>query len=139
MAQDAGDRARQHSESVELESDGTGSAGNVVKYSGGQVTPTTANGDALYGVLGEDSPSAGEHVLVEIHGSVNVVADGSITEGDLLQASDSTNGQVVSAAANEGTVTAVDEGGTDTYNIYTKYMIALEDATDGDTFEAFLS
>lgn len=128
-----------HTLIVPMESDGNGSKGDVAKMSSdGQVRDTSSNGDAIVGVLHKDSGSAGDTIGVVVSGPVAVTADGSITQGDLLQPSGSTNGHVVSAASNEGLVTAVDEGGSDTYDIYSKGLMALEDASDGDVMKALL-
>lgn len=134
MSKDAGDKAYRHGHIVELEYSGTGSEGDLVKMSSGQVTTTTSNGDAIVGVIAEDvsNASSGDEISVGIHGTFYVNADGSITEGDLLQPSSSTNGRAVSADSAEGLVTAVDEGGTDTYDVYSKYAMALDDASDGE-------
>lgn len=134
---DAGEPTRDGAIIVDVENDGTGAKGNVVNISGGQTSQASGNGTGIFGVLHEASGTAGDRKATVVFGPVAVVAGGSVTEGSLLQV-DSTAGRVVDAAANEGIVTAVDEGDTDTYNIYAKYMIALEDATDGQTFEAFL-
>lgn len=134
MSKDAGDKAYRHGHIVEMEWDGNGSEGDLVTVSSGQVTPTSANGESIVGVISEDvsDNSSGDEVSVGIHGTFYVNADGSITEGDLLQPSGSTNGHAVSADSAEGLVTAVDEGGTDTYDVYSKYAMALNDASDGE-------
>lgn len=134
MSKDAGDKAYRHGHIVEMEYSGTGSEGDVVKMSSGQVTPVTANGDPIVGVIAEDvsSNSSGDEVSVGIHGTFYVTADGTVTEGELLQASGSTNGQLVSADSAEGLVTAVDESGSATYDVYSKYAMALNDASDGE-------
>lgn len=141
MAIDAGDNWTADAYALTLTSDGSGSQGDLVKYDGsGQVTPTTANGDPVAGVLAEDSPgSAGDEVVVWVHGPVMLNADGSVSEGDVLQPSGTTNGHAVAADTNEGLATAVDEGGTDTYDIYSKYVMSFEGSVaDGDVFRAFL-
>lgn len=138
---DAGDAWAEDGDVFTLPSDGSGSQGDVVKFNASaQVTPTTATGDAVAGVLAEDSPaSAGDNVSVRLHGAVAVTADGAISAGDVVQPSGTTNGHVVTGDTNEGVVTAVDEGGTATYDIYSRYMIALEDAADGEVFKVLLS
>lgn len=134
---DAGEPTRDGTIIVDVENDGTGSKGDVVNVSSGQTSQASGNGTGIFGVLNEASGSAGDRKATVIHGPVAVVAGGSVTEGNLLQV-DSTAGRVVDSAANEGIVTAVDEGDTDTYDIYTRYLVALEDASDGDVFEAYL-
>lgn len=134
---DAGELSRNFGLVVDVENDGTGSKGDVVDIDTGQTSQASANGSAIFGVLNEASGSSGDRKATVVAGAVAVVAGGAVTEGNLLQV-DSTAGRVVDSAANEGIVTAVDEGDTDTYNVYSKGMIALEDATDGETFEAYL-
>lgn len=137
---DAGDATREGAIQVPMTSSGSGSAGDLVKDNGsGKVTPTTANGNSFVGVLAEDSGSDGDTVGVVVFGPVAVVPNGSINQGDLLQADGTNNGEVVSADSNEGLATAVDEGASDTYDIYSKYLMALEGASASDgTMEAFL-
>lgn len=129
-----------HALFLPMESDGNGSKGDAAKMSSdGQVRNTTANGDAIVGVLGEASGSAGDTISVCVAGPIAVVPNGSITQGDLLQPDGTNNGEVVSADSNEGLVTAVDEGGTDTYDVYSKGLMALEDASSSDaTMKALL-
>lgn len=116
-----------------MESDGNGSKGDAAKMSSdGQVRNTQANGDAIIGVLGEASGSAGDTISVCVSGPISVVPNGSITQGDLLQPDGSNAGEVVSADSAEGLVTAVDEGDTDTYDIYSKGLMAMEDASASD-------
>lgn len=134
---DAGEPTRDFSLIVDVENDGTGSKGDVVNISGGQTSQASGNGTGIFGVLHEASGTAGDRKATVVAGAVAVVAGGSVTEGNLLQV-DSDAGRVLDSAANEGVVTAVDEGDTDTYNVYSKGMVALEDASDGETFEAYL-
>lgn len=96
MALELGDYNVYASDAVVLtyESDGSGSAGDAVNVNGSdQVTPTDASGDDIFGVLAEDSPSAGEEVAVVKYGDVIVNSGGSVTAGDIVQTS-STAGQV---------------------------------------------
>lgn len=98
---------------VTRESDGSGTAGDAVAITGGQVTPT-ADGDTVYGVLAEDAPSAGENVAVVVKGDVIVNAGGSVVAGNAVETG-ATAGQLVNNAS--GTEISVDEGGTATYTI----------------------
>lgn len=134
---DAGELTRNFGLIVDIENDGTGSKGDVVNISSGQTSQASGNGTAIFGVLHEASGTAADRKATVVAGAVAVVAGAACTEGNLLQV-DATAGRVADSAANEGIVTAVDEGATDTYDIYTKGLVALEDATDGQTFEAYL-
>lgn len=134
---DAGESTRDFSLIVDVENDGTGNKGDVVNVSSGQTSQASGNGTAIFGVLNEDSGSAGDRLSTVVFGAVAVVAGGTVTEGNLLQV-DADAGRVVDSASNEGITTAVDEGDTDTYNVYSKGLVALEDASDGETFEAYL-
>lgn len=137
MVTEAGDSHYDHAIKVKWESDGSGTKGDLVALNGsGQVTPTSGATDALFGVLSEDSPAAGEGVGVHIHGPVKVTAEGSVSKGDLLEGNSTTNGTAATSAAS--LVTAVDEGGTDTYNIHSKPLVAQEGAADAEDFWAYM-
>ena len=140
MVLDKGDRwAVDGAFDVTLTTDGTGVQGDLVKFTASKKVAQCGTSDTAYvGVLAEDAGADGDKVGVRFHGPVMVVADGTISAGDLLVCSSSTAGQVEAAAAAEGIVTAVDEGSTGTYNVYSRPLIAMEDAVDGDVFEAFL-
>lgn len=110
-----------------VDSDGTGSAGDAVTMNASQqVSQYTADGADFFGVLVEDSPSSGEKVAVLIHGDVIANAGGSITAGDLVELPGSTNGRVEQNT--QGTEIDVDEGGTATYTIPTQTAKALTDS-----------
>lgn len=136
MTLDVGDRwSNDGGYDVTLTSDGTGSQGDVVKFDGDvKVTPTTDAGDEFLGVLAEDSPADGEKVLVRVYGDVVLTAEGSIDGGDLC-VPDTVDG-TVSSAGKDGQ--AVDEGGTATYTVYTRAIVAMEDAADGEAFNALI-
>lgn len=86
---DAGDRYHERGDTVAVASDGTGSAGDVVEWSGGQVTQGASAGaadaEAGFGVLAEDSPSAGEDVQVHVDGAVVTNADSGVTAGEVAR------------------------------------------------------
>lgn len=128
MAKELGDAFRSGGGQLTIgkPSDGTGSAGDFVTLNGsGQVTPTAAAGDDIYGVLAQDAPAAGEDVPVHILGPVVANVAGGVTDNDVLVGS-GTAGQ---AAANSvGTYQSVDEGGTATYNLALDAPRALSDA-----------
>lgn len=110
------------------ETDGTGSKGDAVKLNASdQVTPTTAAGDDMYGVLAENASakSAGDTVAVVIGGDVIANAGGGVTKGSLVTPS-ATAGQLASNA--QGRVQAVDEGGTATYTLAQGDPKALSDS-----------
>lgn len=76
-------------------SDGSGSAGDAVKLdsANNQVTPTTASGDRIFGVLMDDAPAAGEEVTVFREGLLRANIASGATAGDPL-AGTSTAGQL---------------------------------------------
>ena len=105
---DPGDEAYRHGDTIEMPSDGTGEAGDVVVLSGGQVSNAdAADGDKPFGVLSEDAPAAGEDVTVHTGGVVyaNVAAgatDGLIGvdgSGPILDNTDSAGGAVTADVA----------------------------------------
>lgn len=125
---DLGDRGFQHADTVTLDSDGTGSAGDFVTFNAsGQVTPVAVADDDVIGVLSEDSPaSAGEKVAVHVQGAVLANVANAVVAGDVLEP-DGTNAGRCTANA-QGSYHAVNEGGTATYSLAMDHPRALEDA-----------
>lgn len=124
-----GDYAVESDHAVVLteESDGSGSAGDAVTMSGSQqVSQYSSDGADLYGVLAEDSPSAGNDVAVVVHGDVVANAGGSITAGDMVELPGNTNGRVEQNT--QGTEVDVDEGGAATYTVPHATAKALTDS-----------
>lgn len=111
---------------ITYESDGSGSAGDAVKTNGSdQVTTTGSSGDDVFGVLAEDSPSAGNDVTVVKYGDVIANAGGSVTAGDIVETSgtagqlaQNTNGKEATGGSFTGVFAPanpealVDSGGT---------------------------
>ena len=106
-----------------VESDGTNlTAGDAVTLDGSQQAGPTGDGDDIYGVVvgpSDDSVdlsslSAGDAIVVCVHGPVIANVGTNVTNGDLLETS-GTAGQLAQNAT--GTEVDVDEGGTDTYTI----------------------
>lgn len=108
---DAGDKYGRHGDTPKVESDGTGSAGDVVEWSGGQVTAgaTAGAADAAagFGVLAETPDEAGEEVAVHTDGAVVVNADDGVTAGEVAR-SQSNAGALESGAG--GWYALYDEG-----------------------------
>lgn len=101
---------------VTLESDGSGTAGQAVKFNASdQVTPVTASGDDLVGVLSEDAPAAGEDVSVVVFGPVIADATSGLSAGNVTQPEGTNNGRL--AANAQGRQQSVDEGGTAIYDL----------------------
>lgn len=121
---------------ITYESDGTGSAGDAVTISAGQVTPTSATDDDFLGILNEDSPdTAGEPVEVNVQGVVVANVEGTVSAGDVLEPT-ATAGQLATNGA--GTTQAVDEGGTATYTLAMEHPQALSDeATSNGVVQGF--
>lgn len=130
MSQELGDYnvRRSDAQVITEESDGTGSAGDVVTVnSSGQVSQYTSDGADFYGVLAEDSPSSsGEDVAVVRGGDCIVNASSSLTKGDLIELDGATNGRAAQNA--NGTERAVDEGGTDTFTAAYETAMCTVDA-----------
>lgn len=83
------------------ESDGTGSAGDVVGYSDGQLSAltnsdTTSDGPHPAAVLHETPEEAGDDVTVVVEGFAVVVADEAISAGDFVTTA-GTEGRVMTA------------------------------------------
>lgn len=118
-------------ESETVESDGAGAAGDLVTINAsGQVTPTAAADDDIYGVLLQDSPAAGEDVTVGTGGRFFANVATGVAKGDWLEAS-ATAGQ---AAANaQGSTHSVDEGGTAVYRLALHGARAM--SAEGGTFD----
>jgi len=94
MTLDAGDPYEGDWESTTMESDGSGSAGDLVEVSSGQVSQMAAGSTGtIFGVLASDPPAAGEDVEVLTDGKVVTNADSgaSVDEADV---SGSNAGQV---------------------------------------------
>lgn len=117
-----------------VESDGTNlSEGDAVTIDASQQVGPTGDGDDLYGVVAGPSDdatdlsnlSAGDDVVVVVHGPVIANVGGSVTNGDLLETS-STAGQL--AQNGTGTEQDVDEGGTATYTLALETAKAYSDA-----------
>lgn len=116
--------------------------GDMVKFDGsGNLTATTANGDAYIGVAKMDAQHSNNSTdPVQVRGPVMLNADGAISEGDVLLPSGSTNGHVVSHPVAEVSDLSVqvDEGGTSTYDLPLNPVVAMESASDGDVFRAMI-
>lgn len=118
---------------VTEESDGTNmTAGDAVTQDGSEQVGPTGDGDDLYGVVmraaNENTDlsdlSAGDEVVVCVHGDVITNVGTSVTRGDLVETS-STAGQLAQNVT--GTEVDVNEGGTDTYTIAQATAKALSD------------
>lgn len=107
------------------ESNGSGSAGDFVTVNSSDQVAPTSDGDTIFGVLAEDSPSSGEDVAVVKFGDVVANSASGVTAGDVVETS-TTSGQA--AANSEGKEKAVDEGGTATYTLAQANPEALVDA-----------
>jgi hypothetical protein len=117
-----------------VESDGTNlTAGDAVTMDGSQQVTPTGDGDDLYGVVTGPSDdasdlsdlSAGDEVVVCVHGPVIANVGSNVTNGDLVETS-ATSGQL--AQNTTGTEQDVDEGGTATYTIAAQTAKAYSDA-----------
>lgn len=117
MAQELGDYAVLSDVAVvySYESNGSGTAGDFVTINSSDQVAPTSDGDTIFAVLAEDSPSSsGDEVAVVRFGEVIANTASGVTAGDVLETS-ATAGQ---AAANaDGKEKAVDEGGTATYTL----------------------
>lgn len=113
MSKELGDPLHQGTIVVSEESDGNGSQGDAVEDDGsGQVSPTDAAGDDVYGVIVSDMTdvSAGDEISVAIFGPVVANAGGSVTKGDIVQTGttagrldQNTNGKEATGGAFTGT------------------------------------
>lgn len=134
MVLDLGDKGYRHGDTVDLPTDGTGAAGDVVTFNGsGQVTPVAAVDDDVVGVLAEDGSddSAGDEVAVHVQGVVVANVANSVSAGDWLEPDGANAGRVTTNSA--GSSQSVDEGGTGTYRLALEQPRALEDAgSDND-------
>jgi len=117
-----------------VESDGTNlTAGDAVTLDGSAQAGPTGDGDDVFGVVTGPSSdrvtlsslSAGDEIVVCVHGPVIGNVGGSVTAGDLVETS-STSGQL--AQNGVGTEQDVDEGGTATYTIANSTAKAYSDA-----------
>lgn len=125
MALEGGQEVYPDGNRITLESDGTGSKGDFVTLSAGQVTPAAAADADIIGVLAQDAPAAGEDVTVAVSGIVVANVAGTVAQGDVLEPS-ATAGQA--AANSSGFVQAVDEGGTATYTLSMRGVFAVSAA-----------
>lgn len=127
MSKTLGESVHADADHVGLPSDGTGTAGDFVTFDGsGQVTPVSAAGDDVIGVLAEDAPAAGEDVGVHLQGAVVANVAGTVTAGDVLEPDGTNAGRTTTNS--DGTHKAVDEGGTATYSLAMDHPRALVDA-----------
>lgn len=127
MPKELGESVFAGSISIPKVSDGAGAGGDAVTLDGtGQVTPVTAAGDDIYGVLAEDSPAAGETVLVTVFGLAVGNVDGAVTDNDVLEPEGTTAGRLASNA--QGSHQSVNEGGTATYTVALDHPRAKSDA-----------
>lgn len=117
-----------------VESDGTAmDVGDAVSIGGSQQVGPTGDGDDVYGVYvgpandntDPDNLSAGDSVVVVVHGPVIANVGSGVTHGDALETS-STAGQLAANAT--GTEQDVDEGGTATYTLALNTAKAYSDA-----------
>lgn len=129
---DLGDKGHRHGDTVALESDGTGVAGDFVTFNtSAQVTPTSATGDQIVGVLSEDAPSAGDDVAVHVQGVVVGNVATGIAAGDWLSSSATAGQADATDGSTSGSVHTIDYSRTGTETIHTENPRALEDE-DGD-------
>lgn len=132
MSKSLGESVHADADTIGLESDGTGSAGDFVAFNGtGQVAPVSAADDDVIGVLAEDSPAAGEKVSTHIQGAPVANVAGTVSAGDVLEP-DGTNAGRATANA-QGSSHQVDEGGTAVYRLSMDHPRALVDA--GTSYE----
>lgn len=134
MALKLGQRAYGNgADTITLDSDGSGSAGDAVTFNGsGQVTPVSASDDDIIGVLTEDSPAdAGDAVGVHLQGAVVANVAGSVSTGDVLEPDGTNAGRLTTNA--QGSSYEVDEGGTAVYRLSMDHPRALSGA--GATFK----
>lgn len=83
MVLDLGDSYAGRPETVTVPSDGSGSAGDLVEIASGQASQMAAGSTGtIFGVLAEDSPAAGEDVVVWTDGQVVVSSDGGTVIGE---------------------------------------------------------
>lgn len=140
MAIDAGDSEEKYTVTLDAGSNSV-SGGDAVKFDGsGNITKTTANDDDYVGVvlpttIGDDTGNADGDSMESVHVCglvVNVNVDGSISAGDTLVPSGSTNGQWIAHG------NGMYEGNPDTSAgaIAANHPFALEDGSDGDTIRA---
>lgn len=127
-----GESVHSNADTIGLESDGSGSAGDFVTFNAsGQVTPVSAAGDDIIGLLAQDSPAAGEDVSVHIQGAAVANVTSTIAAGDVIQPEGTNAGR--GAANAQGTHHTVSEGGTATYDLAMDHPRALVDA--GTSYE----
>lgn len=90
MPKELGDPLHAGTVIVTETSDGNGSKGDAVEVDGsGQMSPTDASGDDIYGIIHSDMTdvSAGDEISVIIFGPAVVNAGGSVTKGDIVETS----------------------------------------------------
>lgn len=116
MPKELGESVYGTAETVKETSDGSGSAGDAVKIDGSdKVTPTSAAGEDVYGILAEDSPSDGESVVVVVFGDVIGNAGGSVSKGDIA-VTGTTGGRLEQNA--DATGMSVDVDGTTDQGVF---------------------
>lgn len=125
MALEGGQEVYPDGNSITLESDGSGSKGDFVTISAGQVTPTSSGTDDIIGVLAQDAPAAGDDVAVVISGIVVANVAGTVSKGDVLGPT-ATAGQADTNS--QGLTHQVDEGGTAVYTLSMRGVFAVSAA-----------
>lgn len=139
MAKEAGDVVFPGSIVITRPSDGTGDAGDAVTWDGsGNLTPVTAVGEEVAGILTENSPdAAGEMVALCVEGLAIANVDGAVALGNVLEPEGTTAGRL--AANAQGSHQTVDEGGTAVYDLAMQHPRAYSAAggdVDGHTVGA---
>ncbi len=135
MTLDAGDKGYPNGETITLDTGGnTVEKGDAVTFDGsGNITQTSATDDEFVGVVQE--LEADDKVTVHIAGLVVAVnIDGSVSAGDTLVPSGTTNGQFVSHTGgmyNPNPDTSADP-------VASNHPLALESGADGDVILAAL-
>lgn len=137
MAIDAGDTKYRYGQTVTFDAGSNSvSSGDCVKFDGsGNITPTTANADDYVGVVQPHSGGADDDskYAVQIAGLVVAVnIDGSVSAGDTLVPSATTNGYFENVT--DSAMTA-NTGDADT-DLYMNHPFALESGSDGETILA---
>lgn len=135
MPVDTGDNKYESGKSVTLPSGSNDvSGGDAVTFDGsGNVTTTTSNSDDLVGVVLPENTGDDDYVTVHVAGlPVAVDIDGSVSAGDTLVPSGTTNGRFESHVG--GMYNPNPDSGGDA--VAANHPFALEDGSDGDTIVA---
>lgn len=132
---DAGDTKFEYGRTMTLETDGTVSVGDAVKYdSNGLLTPTNANSDTWIGVAENSTMGDDNFMGIHIAGlGVVVKCDSGVSEGDVLVPSSANSGSFTSHSAGTYVVNS-DTGASD---VATNHPIAMgSTSADGELIVA---